>query len=52
MTDWKRYAVAVAMGLAGSAAWGVLMAWIGSDGYTVIGAVVIMIAALVWSRGT
>ncbi|MEX0828479.1 MAG: hypothetical protein WD005_05965 [Haliea sp.] len=50
MTGWRRYAVAVLAGLAGSALWGALMVIIGYGGYSVIGAMLIMLGALVWAR--
>ena len=50
MTGWKRYAVAVAIGLMGAALWGILMSVLDTPGYAVIGAIVIVGCALVWAR--
>ena len=45
-----RYAIAIAAGIAGAIAWGALMSLIGGQSYAVIGAMLIMLCALVWAR--
>ena len=51
MTGWKRYFVAIVGGLVGAFAWGFLNAALGSPPiFGVIGAILIVIGALIWAR--
>ena len=49
MAGWTRYAVAIAAGFVGAVVWGGLVAVLGTDGFSVIGAVLIMACALAWA---